>query len=129
MMGEQGEQLIYTCVFGTEGSLGTVSEDGLSLKCITPPTHIIGNVTLSVTIGATPFASTDKFSFQFYGKCRQKHKFVLFLSHSFIDCITLGEQFCSDQCINQPFCGWCASTSTCVSTFLSLNNNPFSSFY
>lgn len=66
--GNQGEQLIYTCVFGNEGSIATVAEDGLSLTCLTPPNRSAGNVTLSVNIGASPFAPLNTFSFLYYGK-------------------------------------------------------------
>ena len=83
--GDAGELLIYTCVFANDAGPGTPSEDGTkiesvigiyidgnvagsSLKCITPTGgNLIGNVSLTVNVGAQPYIPWDSLNFLFYG--------------------------------------------------------------
>eukprot|EP00029_Vermamoeba_vermiformis_P012681 TRINITY_DN757_c0_g1_i3.p1 TRINITY_DN757_c0_g1~~TRINITY_DN757_c0_g1_i3.p1 ORF type:complete len:1533 (-),score=248.89 TRINITY_DN757_c0_g1_i3:102-4700(-) len=94
--GDSGEDLIYSCVFSTVAGPGIPSDDGNSLTCTTPLRgNLIGNVSLTVNVGAQPYIPWDSLNFLFY------------------DCLTLSDRSCSDQCLQQKFCGWCATRASC----------------
>lgn len=82
--GDSGEDLIYTCVFANDAGSGIPSEDGKSkqiklitrlillsgssLACTTPASgNLIGNVSLTVNVGAQPYIPWDSLNFLFYG--------------------------------------------------------------
>ncbi len=114
--GDSGEDLIYSCIFASVAGPGLPSADGQSLTCTTPLRgNLIGNVSLSVNVGAQPYIPWDSLNFLFYGT------FTLLLSYIWSnqciyssDCLTLSDRSCSDQCLQQRFCGWCATKSSCV---------------
>jgi hypothetical protein len=91
-LGDSGEALIYTCVFANDAGPGTPSEDGkssialyankvnlwlgTSLECTTPSSgNLIGNVSLTVNVGAQSYIPWDALNFLFYGKLQTTRAF------------------------------------------------------